>query len=153
VTASHADPRATDLEAVRSLARAARLLERASGELSLAHYRVLSSIAAGEERASRVAERCGLGRPTVSAAVDALCRAGLVARSEAHGDHRAFDLVVTPSGTALLDRVESGMVGLLHDLCARAGAGREVVSALASLGPAIDAIGAERLARHRGGRE
>ena len=39
------------------LARASRILERATGELSLAHYRVLAAVASGEERASRLAVR------------------------------------------------------------------------------------------------
>ena len=35
---------AEQIEAVRALARATRVLERASGELSLAHYRVLAAV-------------------------------------------------------------------------------------------------------------
>ncbi len=76
---SDATPRQVD--AVRALARATRVLERASGELSLAHYRVLSAIASGEKRASRVAERLAIGKPTVSAAVEALAQRGLLLRS------------------------------------------------------------------------
>jgi DNA-binding MarR family transcriptional regulator len=63
---------AQQIEAVRALARATRVLERASGELSLAHYRVLAAIASGDERASRVANRLAIGKPTVSVAVEAL---------------------------------------------------------------------------------
>lgn len=137
------------VEAVRALARAARVLERASDELSLAQYRVLSAIAAGEERASRVAERLQLGRPAVSAAVDALCREGLVQRTEAPGDQRAVSLVLTPDGAALLERVERAMGAVLDELCARAG-DRELTDRLAALGPALDAMGAERLGRLRG---
>ena len=39
------------IEAVRALARVVPLLERASTELSLAHYRVLCAVASGDERA------------------------------------------------------------------------------------------------------
>jgi DNA-binding MarR family transcriptional regulator len=53
-----------------------------SSELNMVHYRVLSAIASGEDRASRVAERLELGRPAISAAVDALCRAGYLVRGE-----------------------------------------------------------------------
>src|SRR6059058_1194066 len=67
-------------EAVRVLARLSRLMERASGDLSLAHYRVLSAVADGDQRATRLAERLALGKPTISASVDALCRRGLLAR-------------------------------------------------------------------------
>jgi DNA-binding MarR family transcriptional regulator len=139
----------TAVEAVRALARMARALERASDELSLAQYRVLSAIASGAERASRVAERLQLGRPTVSAAVDALCREGLVQRAEAPGDQRAVSLVLTSDGAALLRRMERAMVAVLDELCARAG-DRDLTDRLAALGPALDALGAERLGRIRG---
>ncbi len=108
---------ATAVEAVRSVARIARILERASGELGLAHYRVLSAVAAGEERASRVAARFELGRPTISASVDALCRAGLIKRAAVADDQRALALRLTPRGQEILERVESEMVAVLEDLC------------------------------------
>lgn len=139
----------TTLEAVRSLARTARLLERAAGDLGMAQYRVLSAIAAGDERASRVAERFGLGRPTVSVAVDTLCRHGLVRRSESPGDLRATDLSITPKGRSLLGAVEAAMTAALTELCARSATGQEVTAALASLGPALDAVQAERIERAR----
>src|ERR1700761_7040788 len=93
-------PHAADpsVDAVRALARAARVLERASGQISLAQYRVLSAVAAGDERASRIAERLELGRPTISAAVATLCRHGLLVRDEVVADQRATDLRLTPSG-------------------------------------------------------
>ncbi|MHB2024102.1 MAG: MarR family winged helix-turn-helix transcriptional regulator [Mycobacteriales bacterium] len=163
--------RAAAVAAVQGLVRAARVLERATGDLGISQYRVLSAIAAGEDRAARVAERFELGRPAVSAAVDVLCREGLVRRSEAAGDQRAFDLAVTPAGRRRLQVVEDDMVAVLSDLCARVGAaGRDVMAAagppdglssvgvthamalqtLASLGPAVDALVAER---HRCRRE
>jgi DNA-binding MarR family transcriptional regulator len=87
------------VEAVRALARASRVLERASGELSLAHYRVLSAIASGDERASRVASRLAIGKPTISAAVDTLCQRGLLLRSDVDGDQRVASLRLTSEGT------------------------------------------------------
>lgn len=140
--------------AVRGLARTARVLERAAGDLGLSQYRVLSAIAAGEERASRVAERFGLGRPAVSAAVETLCRAGLVCRTGAATDQRAVDLTVTPAGQGVLDRVEEEMVRVLSDLCARSGSASpvELLEVLAALGPAVDHLLAERLGRRREGR-
>jgi DNA-binding MarR family transcriptional regulator len=135
----------TDVEGVRALARAARLLERAAGDLGMAQYRVLSAVASGDERASRVAERLGLGRPTVSAAVDSLCRDGLLRRTEVAGDQRAYHLEVTPAGRVLLQQVEERMVLVLRDLVARTG-NRRAAGALASLGPAIDELQRERRA-------
>lgn len=146
---SHVDAGALSIEAVRSLARAARLLERATGELGLAQYRVLSAIAGGDERASRVAERFELGRPTVSAAVDALCRDGLLARADSLDDQRAVDLALTPEGRAVLQRVEGDMVLTFDDLCLRAKDPSEITRALVALGEALDARQDDRAARPR----
>ena len=124
---------------MRALARAARVLERASGELSLAHYRVLSAIAAGDARASRIAHRLALGNPTVSAAVDALCQRELVRREEVAGDQRAVGLSVSAEGRTLLHRVESEMVQRLAAIASRSRDPRRLVESLALLGEAIDA--------------
>lgn len=135
------------MEAVRSLARTARLLEKASGDLGLAHYRVLSAIAAGEDRASRVAERFELGRPTISAAVDALCRAGLLERTVVETDQRAFALRLTDEGRDTLETVETAMVAVLDDLCGRLRSPATAATTIAALGGALDARGRERHAR------
>lgn len=139
-------PRPSDVETVRALARLARLLEKASGSLGMAQYRVLSAVAAGDERASRVAERLGLGRPAVSAAVDALCREGLMVRAGVPADQRAIDLSLTPSGRHELARAEARMASVLSDVVARTG-DPGVAAALAALGPALDALYWERHAR------
>ncbi|PRZ42238.1 DNA-binding MarR family transcriptional regulator [Antricoccus suffuscus] len=121
-----------------------RVLERSSAELNLAHYRVLSAIASGDQRASRVAARLALGRPTVSSAVDALCKRGLIERTGVEGDQRAASLSLTRDGEAMLERVEAEMVRRLDLLCARTPDGAQVIQSLAWLGPAIDAAVAER---------
>jgi DNA-binding MarR family transcriptional regulator len=135
------------IEAVRALARASRFLERASDELSLAHYRVLAAIASGDERASRVATRLAIGRPTISAAVDALCLRGLLARVGVKGDQRATALHLTEAGTALLDRVEAAMTERLEQLRTRTVDDDQLVAALIALGAAMDEVQAERVAR------
>ena len=61
---------------VETLSRLARILERASGELSLSHYRVLAMVSAGDGRASRLAGRLALGKPAISAAVESLVSLG-----------------------------------------------------------------------------
>ncbi len=138
------------IEAVRALARATRVLERASGELSLAHYRVLSAVASGDERASRVAERLAIGKPTVSAAVEALVERGLLVRSGADGDQRVAVLHLTAEGVALLARVEADMVRRIDDLCDRTPDGAQLMESLVWLGAAIDQIQAQRAAERRG---
>jgi DNA-binding MarR family transcriptional regulator len=134
------------IEAVRTLARTSRLLERASGELSLAHYRVLSAIAGGDERASRVATRLALGRPTISAAVDALCRRGLVAREPVATDQRATALRLTAAGTRLLAGVEEQMVARLAAVLEEVPDSARLLAAVADLGRALDRVADQRLA-------
>jgi DNA-binding MarR family transcriptional regulator len=137
------------IDAVRALARATRVLERASGELSLAHYRVLSAIAAGHERASRVAARLAIGKPTVSAAVEALVQRGLLIRSTVDGDQRVAVLHLTPDGEALLARVEAEMIRRIDDLSGRTPDPDRMMESLVWLGTAIDDWQAQRAAERR----
>ena len=139
-----------EIDAVRALARASSVLERSSEELSLAHYRVLSAVASGQERASHVARRLALGKPTVSAAVDSLTRRGLLARFEVDGDHRAATLRLTEEGEQLLRRVETEMRERIRDLCRRTPDADRMLESLVWLGRAVDERRAERLARQRG---
>lgn len=138
------------VEAVRALARASRILERASGELNLAHYRVLSAIASGDQRASRIAQRLALGKPTVSATVDSLCQRGLLTRTGAAGDQRVAVLSLTDKGTELLDGVEAEMVRRIEDLIARTPGGDGLIDSLVWLGNAIDDVMEARMAERRG---
>jgi DNA-binding MarR family transcriptional regulator len=138
------------VEAVRALARASRILERVSGELNLAHYRVLSAIASGDERASRVAARLAIGKPTVSAAVDSLCQRGLLTRTGADTDQRVAVLRLTEAGRALLDGVEAEMASRIEDLAVRTPNGEQLIESLVWLGRAIDESVAERMAARRG---
>jgi DNA-binding MarR family transcriptional regulator len=137
-------------EAVRALARASRVLERASSEVSLAHYRVLAAIASGDERGSRIAARLAIGKPTVSAAVESLCQRGLLVREGIEADQRVAALRLTAEGKALLERVEDEMVIRIDDLCARTPDGAQLMQSLIWLGAAIDQAVADRWASHSG---
>jgi DNA-binding MarR family transcriptional regulator len=139
------------IEAVRALARASRILERASGELSLPHYRVLAAIASGDERASRVAARLALGKPTISASVESLSRRGLLTRSGVDTDQRVAVLSLTDEGRALLDEVESAMVDRIAELIDGTPGGEGLIESLVWLGKAIDDAMAQ-LAAQRGTR-
>jgi DNA-binding MarR family transcriptional regulator len=142
------DHRAT-VEAVHVIARLARVLERADVDLSLPQFRVLAAIAAGDVRASRLATRLALGKPTVSVSVDALCRAGLVCRADDDGDQRAVRLDVTPAGRAALARAEQQMAAAVDDVLARA-ADPGAAEVLAGLRPALDALAEDRATALRG---
>jgi DNA-binding MarR family transcriptional regulator len=140
-----------ETEAIRALARASSLLERSSDELNLSHYRVLSAVASGQERASQVARRLALGRPAVSAAVDSLCQRGLLARFQVDGDHRAATLRLTGDGERLLATVEAEMRDRIRDLCRRTPDSGRMLESLVWLGQALDERRAERQARKRDG--
>ena len=135
------------VQAIRALARLARALERSSGDLNLARYRVLSAIADGDERASRVADRLALGKPTVSAAVESLCGRGLLSREDVAADRRAATLTLTPAGEKALTAVERVMIGRIDDLLGRTPDADRIVASLGQLGEALDEVAAERAAQ------
>ena len=137
-----ADQRSVD--AVRALARVARLLEKAAGDLSLAHYRILSAVAGGDARASRIAARLALGKPAVSTAVETLCQRGLLVREDHIGDQRVVDLRLTREGAARLRAVEADMTRWLDALGARTPDADAVLDALVRLGDAIEHVAATR---------
>ncbi|WP_375476765.1 MarR family winged helix-turn-helix transcriptional regulator [uncultured Jatrophihabitans sp.] len=136
-------------DAVRALVRMTRVLERDCGDLGLAHYRVLAAVADGAERASRVARRLALGKPTISASVDALVRRGLLVRGDVAEDARASALRLTADGARALAEIELAMGARLAAVLAHTADPARVRAALAELGPALDAyatvVAAERV--------
>lgn len=134
------------IEAVRALARLARLVERSTGDLSLAHYRVLSAVADGNDRASRMAARLVLGKPTISAAVDSLCQRGLLTRESVAGDQRATALRITAAGTKALSAVEDSIVARFGPVLERTPDPARIIESLGRLGAALDELAEERLA-------
>jgi DNA-binding MarR family transcriptional regulator len=125
-------------EAVLTLARLARLLERACPDLTLSQYRLLAMIAAGAERASQIAGRLALTKPTVSATIDTLVERGLVSRAVAYEDRRALRLQITDEGRAVFSAAEGAMRERLDDLLARVDDPERVHAALAQLHAALD---------------
>lgn len=123
-----------------------RLLESACADLSLAHYRVLAAVAAGEGRASRVAARLALGKPTVSANVDALCRRGLLTRDDVSGDQRAVALRLTAEGERVLAEAERSMLARLEQVLGHTDDPVRTADGIARLGVGLDALADERMA-------
>ncbi|MGA7172125.1 MAG: MarR family winged helix-turn-helix transcriptional regulator [Candidatus Dormiibacterota bacterium] len=123
---------------VDTLARISRILERASGELSLSHYRVLTMVSAGDGRASRLAVRLALGKPAISAAVESLVSRGLLVRSGSDPDRRATQLEMTTEGRAVLQGSESKMAAALADLFGHARDTPAVIAALDDLSGALE---------------
>jgi DNA-binding MarR family transcriptional regulator len=108
---------------------------------------VLSAIAAGDERASRIAARLTLGKPAISAHVEALCQRGLLTRGGDDDDQRVVALQLTPAGHEKLRDAESVMTARLGAVCARTPDPERVYEALQWLGTAMDEAIAELHAR------
>ncbi|MGH9129823.1 MAG: MarR family winged helix-turn-helix transcriptional regulator [Acidimicrobiales bacterium] len=130
---------------VRTLARAARMLERACEQMSLAQYRMLAAVASGDEQASRLALLLALSRPSVTAVVDALVERGWLVRLPVPGDRRTMRISVTPSGLEALVVAEQQMGERLRAVLGRAEDPAGVLAGLAGLGEALEAAAAERV--------
>ena len=125
--------------AVRALALAARALVRAAAvrDLTLAQFRVLALIAAGDERSSLLADRLAVAKPTITAVVDGLVERGFVSREAVAGDRRSIRVTVTPSGTAALVDAQDEMTDALERIFAHAGDRKAVIAALVDLDDAL----------------
>ncbi|WP_230205083.1 MarR family winged helix-turn-helix transcriptional regulator [Parafrankia elaeagni] len=135
------------VDAVRAVVRLSRLFERSLDGLSLAQYRVLAQIAAGDERASRIARRLALGKPAVSATVESLRQRGLLVRGGLDEDRRVTPLSLTPQGRSVLDAAERVMAGALGEVLARTPDSDAAGTALRQLGDALEEILSERARR------
>jgi DNA-binding MarR family transcriptional regulator len=123
--------------AVRGLALAARSLEQAAGDLTLAQYRVLAFVAAGAERSSLVAEGLALAKPTVTAAVDGLVDRNFLTREAVAGDRRSIRLAVTDAGASALRAAEASMGERLERVLEHASEPEALVIALCDLDDAV----------------
>jgi DNA-binding MarR family transcriptional regulator len=132
--------------AVRALALAARKLERATGDLTLAQYRVLALVAGGDERSSLVAERLAVAKPTITAVVDGLVERGCLTREAVAGDRRSQRLVVTDAGRIALAEVEESMAAAVETVLDDARDRDAIVAALLDLDDALSAYYTRRLA-------
>jgi hypothetical protein len=110
--------------AVRGLALAARSLEQSVGDLTLAQYRVLAFIAAGN-----VVDR------------------DLITREAVEGDRRSLRLAVTPAGAAALQTAEHSMAERLDRVLEHARDPEALITALCDLDDAVAARMNARLQR------
>jgi DNA-binding MarR family transcriptional regulator len=124
--------------AVQVLARLARMLEQTPTELPLAQFRVLALVASGERRASRLASRLPVAKPTVTAAVDALVAAGLLVRERDVTDGRVVSLAITARGRAVLKATGDALAARLRPHIAAVSEPARLLGLLVELGDAID---------------
>jgi DNA-binding MarR family transcriptional regulator len=107
---------------------------------------LLVMVATGDERATQLAGRLALSKPTVTAVVDGLVERGMLARSEVTGDRRAVRLTLTAAGRAALAGTEATMAEQLVRLMARCDDPRLVIGGLSELGHALERASAARMA-------
>jgi DNA-binding MarR family transcriptional regulator len=136
-----------------TVARLHRTLEHAPGaELTLPQYRVLGLLAGGDARASHLAHRLAVSKPTVTALVDSLVERGYVSREAAAGDRRAITVSITRTGRRAISRTAIALRAALDDVVDRCADPAGVYAALDQLAPALDAWWAERIAATTGAR-
>jgi long-chain acyl-CoA synthetase len=139
---------ATELSTtIRTLARLGRLLENSPTEISITQYRLLALVDADVERASALAGRLALSKPTITAAVDGLVERGLVVRGEVTGDRRATSIRLTPAGRKALRAAEAEMSARLDPILDRCDDRDAVLAAVDQVGRALDEAVDERLSK------
>jgi DNA-binding MarR family transcriptional regulator len=126
-------------QAARAIALAARNLEKAASmrDLTLAQYRVLAQVAAGDERSTLLAERLAVAKPTITAVVDGLVERGFLERSSVDGDRRSIRIAVTKPGRQALRAAEAEMTEALAGILEHVGDRDAVLRALADLDNAM----------------
>jgi DNA-binding MarR family transcriptional regulator len=124
-------------QAVLTLLRLYRALERVSPELTPQQYRILKLAGAGGERSARLAERLAVAKPTLTAIADGLVAAGFARRDAEPGDRRVVRLCLTEAGHAAVGRADQAYQCWLSQLLARAGDPDRVLDALDLLDQAM----------------
>lgn len=138
MSVAHELPQVDYTPGIRLLARLARVAEQAcqSTGISLPQYRLLVSVSDGPQRASELAARVGVSRPTLTSLVDGLEQASLLKRVPVPSDRRGIELVPTVEGLEAVERADAALTRRMLELVEPervAGVGsliREVVSAL-----------------------
>jgi DNA-binding MarR family transcriptional regulator len=122
-------------------------MERSAGtrDLTLAQYRVLALVAAGDERSSLLADRLSVAKPTITAVVDGLVERGLIERTSVTGDRRSIRISLTKPGVQALRAVEKEMSETLARILGEAHDPAAIVAALGDLDDALAARSAKRL--------
>jgi DNA-binding MarR family transcriptional regulator len=123
-------------------ARLARVAEQAcqSTGISLPQYRLLVSISGQPQRASELATRVGVSRPTLTSLVDGLEQGGLLRRAPVPSDRRGIELIPTEAGQLAILRAEEALTQRLLQLFDR-DMTRVASDIISELGAALDREG------------
>ena len=110
-------------------------MERALEHMTLPQFRVLTLVATAPERASRLADRAAVTRPSLTGILDGLVGRGWVERSDVDGDRRGVTLTITAAGQKAYDdataATTTGLAELLSSADAKTRA--KIVSGLVAL--------------------
>lgn len=149
MSVAHELPQVDYTPGIRLLARLARVAEQAcqATGISLPQYRLLVSVSGGPQRASELAARVGVSRPTLTSLVDGLEQGGLLKRVPVPTDRRGIQLVPTDDGLAAVERADQALTERMLQLVEpdRVAGVAEVVRHVVS---ALDREGEAQLGRH-----
>jgi DNA-binding MarR family transcriptional regulator len=130
-----------------TIARLGRLLENSSTtDLPFPQFRVLGLLAGGDERASQLASRLAVAKPTLTAIVDCLVERGYVTRETARGDRRVVRLSITEAGREAVRVAGLQLREVLDQVVERCAHPDAVLAALDEIRQALDTRWAGRLA-------
>jgi DNA-binding MarR family transcriptional regulator len=136
-----------------TIARLSRVLENhGTAELTMPQYRVLGLLSGGHERATELASKLAVTKPTLTSLIDGLVERGYVEREGADGDRRAVRLVITSAGAVAADLTGIALREVLDDVLSRCADPAAALAALDDLRRALDARWSERAAAAVAGR-
>lgn len=132
-------------EAILTLLRLYRSLERVDTGLTPQQYRILKAASGSGERSARLAEKLAVARPTVTSVADSLVNAGLAVREAEPGDRRVVRLCLTRAGREAVARADKAYAAWLDRLLELTPIPAAVTAMLHDLSRAMD----ESRARHQ----
>jgi DNA-binding MarR family transcriptional regulator len=125
------------IEALLTILRVSRVLDRIEAGVSPQQYRMLKLIGEGGERSARLADRLAVARPTLTATADSLVAAGLACREAEPGDRRVVRLRLTEAGQAAVARADVAYAEWFGGLLDDTGQREQIVSSLLLLDTAM----------------
>jgi DNA-binding MarR family transcriptional regulator len=120
-------------EALLTILRISRVMERIDAGVSPQQYRMLKLIGAGGERSAQLAEKLAVARPTLTSTADSLVAAGLASRQAEPGDRRVVRLCLTEAGQAAVQRADAAYAAWFGDVLDYTGSREQILADLALL--------------------
>jgi DNA-binding MarR family transcriptional regulator len=143
-------PDSPTVEALLTILRICRVLERIDAGVSPQQYRMLKLIGEGGERSARLADKLAVARPTLTATADSLVAAGLAYREAEPGDRRVVRLRLTGAGQAAVARADDAYDEWFGELLDYTGQREQIVADLLQLDTAMTERRRARLAASAG---